>query len=504
MTTTTEQPRSRPGPPAGRSSTRAVHIVLIVAGVLLGIVGLALAGVASAAGWVSFQQRDGMFLTAPTERYAVSSYAITTREVRVLVDDRLPAGTRPPIARLKLDVTAADSGGAVFVGVGPRNQVEAYLAGVEHSELTRVTSSPFRAQYRTVAGTSAPEPPGRQSFWATSAEGTGTQSIQMDLQSGRWVAVVMNADGSRGVAADVAVGVRTVLLAPVVWVFALGALVLLAGCVALLIAGEVGLGRTSAVTTAGNASATAAYPVRLTGELEPVSRWLWLVKWILIIPHVLVLVVLWPILLLTTIAAGVAILVTGRYPRSLFGFSVGVLRWSWRVGFYAYSALGTDQYPPFTLARTDYPADFDVDYPERLSRGLVLVKSWLLAIPQLIIVGLLTAPWYWVANGSPTADQQTNAGISLLGLLVLVAAVAMLFTSRYPLSLFDLVMGINRWQYRVMSYVLLLRDEYPPFRLDQGGSDPGSPGKPDHGPAPTSSGQREARATTASQGDPSA
>jgi hypothetical protein len=313
----------------------------------------------------------------------------------------------------------------------------------------------------------------------------------------------MNADGSRGVAADVAVGVRTVLIAPVVWGFALGALVLLAGSVALLIAGAAGLGRASAVTTPGNAS-EAAYPVRLTGELEPVSRWLWLVKWILIVPHVLVLVVLWPILLLTTIAAGVAILVTGRYPRSLFGFSVGVLRWSWRVGFYAYSALGTDQYPPFTLARTDYPADFDVDYPERLSRGLVLVKSWLLAIPQLIIVGLLTAPWYWVANGSPTADQQTNAGISLLGLLVLVAAVAMLFTSRYPLSLFDLVMGINRWQYRVMSYVLLLRDEYPPFRLDQGGSDPGSPGEPDHGPAPTSSGQREERATTASQGDPSA
>ena len=216
-----------------------------------------------------------------------------------------------------------------------------------------------------------------------------------------------------------------------------------------------------------------SYPVQLTGELTaPLSRWLWLVKWVLAIPHYLVLAFLWVALVVTTIIAGFAILFTGRYPRSLFAFNVGVVRWSWRVGFYANSALGTDQYPPFTLARTDYPADFDVDYPERLSRGLVLVKSWLLAIPHLIIVGLLTAPWYWVANGAPTEDYQRTAGISLLGLLALVAGLALLFTGRYPPSLFDLIMGINRWLYRVTTYVALMRDEYPPFRLDQGATEP--------------------------------
>jgi hypothetical protein len=298
---------------------------------------------------------------------------------------------------------------------------------------------------------------------------------------------VMNADASRAVSVDLAAGARTVLLAPVTVGFAVGALVLLAGGVTLLLWGASGLGRAStspsggsagsiqrAVSPAAGAAVTAvpASPARLTADLEPVSRWLWLVKWILVIPHLLVLAVLWIALLVTTIIAGVAILFTGRYPRGLFDFSVGVLRWSWRVGFYGYSAIGTDRYPPFTLARTDYPADFDVAYPEHLSRGLVLVKSWLLAIPHLIIVGLLTAPWYWVANGSPTSDFQRNAGISLLGLLVLVAGLALLFTNRYPRALFDLIMGINRWVYRVAAYVLLLRDEYPPFRLDQGAREP--------------------------------
>ena len=217
----------------------------------------------------------------------------------------------------------------------------------------------------------------------------------------------------------------------------------------------------------------APLPVQLTGELTaPLSRWLWLVKWVLAIPHYAVLAFLWIAFVLTTIVAGFAILFTGRYPRSLFAFNVGVMRWSWRVGFYAHSALGTDQYPPFSLARTDYPADLDVDYPERLSRGLVLVKSWLLAIPQLIIVGLLTAPWYWVASGAPTEDYQRTVGISLLGLLVLVAGLALLFTGRYPPSLFGLIMGINRWVYRVTAYVALMRDEYPPFRLDQGAMEP--------------------------------
>ena len=130
-------------------------------------------------------------------------------------------------------------------------------------------------------------------------------------------------------------------------------------------------------------STQVAYLGSLEGELDSeLSRWLWLVKWLLLIPHIIILAILWMALLILTVAAFFAILFTGRYPRDIFNFNVGVLRWTWRVGFYSYSALGTDRYPPFSLKSADYPATLEVQYPEQLSRGLVLVKWWLLALPQ--------------------------------------------------------------------------------------------------------------------------
>jgi hypothetical protein len=221
-------------------------------------------------------------------------------------------------------------------------------------------------------------------------------------------------------------------------------------------------------------AAPSTYPLQVEGELdEPLSRWRWLVKWVLIIPHVIVLVFLWIAFVVLTIVAFFAILFTGRYPRGIFDFNVGVLRWSWRVGFYSYSALGTDRYPPFTLADVpDYPARLQVEYPQALSRGLVLVKWWLLALPQYLVVGVF-AGGAWAGLNAASNHGGWSSGGGLIGLMVFISAIALLFTGRYPRSIFDFIMGMNRWVFRVAAYVTLMTDAYPPFRLEMGGPESG-------------------------------
>ena len=484
MTTTAQPPTHDAGSPRQSPPGRLGLALLLGFGLVLSLAGLILAGLAAAAGSGLVAQRDGRFLSAPTQRYAVDSYALTTTNLRVVVDEDLPPAGRS-VAEAMVQVTPADPGRPVFVGIAAQSDVAAYLDQVRTSQLTQVRFDPFRPSYRETVGSRTPAPPGQQPFWAVSASGSGTQRIAADLRSGDWVVVVMNADASPGVVADLTVGVRSELLAPVAVSLGAGALLVLTMGVVLLVTGAEGLGRGVDGTTRsiGVDGAPVAYPARLTGTLDPpLSRWLWLFKWLFAVPHYVVLAFLWLALLLTTVAAAITILVTGRYPRSLFAFNVGVVRWSWRVGFY--TAFGTDRYPPFTLRRTDYPADFEVDYPERLSRGLVLVKSWLLALPHLLIVSLLTSPVYWVSRGTPTPSVQRDGGISLLGLLVLVAGFSLAFRGRYPKPLFDLVMGINRWVYRVVTYVALMRDEYPPFRLDQGGTEASAPVPPAEGGSP--------------------
>jgi hypothetical protein len=222
-----------------------------------------------------------------------------------------------------------------------------------------------------------------------------------------------------------------------------------------------------------SSNASQSYPLALEGDLSPrLSRWLWIVKLLLIIPHVIVLFFLWIAFLVCSVIAFFAILLTARYPRGIFDFNVGVLRWSWRVGYYSYSALGTDRYPPFTLAEVpDYPARLSVAHPASLSRGLVLVKWWLLALPHYLIVGVFTGAAFGGYNQS-TGHDAWWYGSGLIGLLVCIGGLALLFVGRYPRGLYDLVMGMNRWVFRVIAYAALMTDEYPPFRLDMGDSEP--------------------------------
>lgn len=207
------------------------------------------------------------------------------------------------------------------------------------------------------------------------------------------------------------------------------------------------------------ADPTTAYPLALRARLDEPSRWSWLYKWILVIPHLVILSFLWIAFGLLSVVAWFAIVFTGRYPRPIFDFNVGVMRWAWRVQFYAF-ALGTDRYPPFTLRADDrHPAVLDVAYPERLSRGLVWIKAWLLALPHLVIAGLFMG-------------GAVNPGGGITAILALVAGVVLATGRPYPSTTFDLMIGMHRWVWRVVGYVALLYDDYPPFRLDEGPEEP--------------------------------
>lgn len=437
-----------PPTPPDRQGRGLGKILLTVFGSVGALAALALLVGALVLG-IAHTQRDGEgFLTTSTERHATGSYALTHEGVRIGDVSELPEWIDQRFGTVRVSATVAE-GTPLFVGVAQTADVDRYLQGVSHEQVTDFgvdRTSP-------VAGGAPRGAPGGETFWAASTAGTGTQTLEWELAEGTWSIVLMNADASPGVAADVELGARLGFLATAAILVAILALLIGAASVAMLVFGLAGpRGGGGAVP----AATPGLYPVALEAQLdESLSRWRWLVKWVLAIPHYVVLAFLWAAFVVLTVVAFFGILVTGRYPRPLFEFNLGVLRWTWRVVYYAFT-LGTDRYPPFSLAaEPDYPATLDVPYPERLSRRLVLVKSWLLAIPHLVIVGIFSGGMLWASSDWP----------GLTAILALVAGAVLLFRGRYPRDVFDLLVGLNRWSWRVVAYVALMRDEYPPFRL---------------------------------------
>jgi Domain of unknown function (DUF4389) len=456
---------------------RAARVLLLVFGVLGVLVGLALLAGGVVVSWAYTTQRDAAgFFATDAERLETPTFALASDPASLGERGRDSDWRQDwgDLLTVRLRVRSA-GGEPIFVGVGPAEDVDAWLADTAHDVLSDVDFDPFDPTYARQPGERAPEAPQDQDFWVASSTGRGRQAVEWDFDEGSWVAVVMNTDGSRGVAFDASVGGKSDLVMPVaIGLLVVGGVSLVVGT-AMIVVGALrrddGVERTAGVTVPPDAP----YPVRVDANLDAMtSRWLWLVKWLLLVPHFIALFVLWLCFAVVTLVAGFAILFTGRYPSSLFDFNLGVIRWTWRVHYYGYGALGTDHYPPFTLADVpDYPARVDVAYPERLSRGLVLVKWWLLAIPHYVVVAVFAGGGMPGWRG-PGDGGWVWAGGGLIGLLVLFAAVAQLFGRRYPQGVYDFVMGMDRWVLRVLAYAALMRDEYPPFRLDGGGADPAS------------------------------
>ncbi len=166
------------------------------------------------------------------------------------------------------------------------------------------------------------------------------------------------------------------------------------------------------------------------------------------IPHYFVLffVSIWGAIL--QFVAFWVILFTGRYPQSMFEFQVGLLKWTVRLSARAYNV--SDGYPSFGIKGTDEFTDLNVPYPEKVDRGLVLLRFFLglfyVIIPHYFI---LAFRGIWV------------------GILAFVAWWVVLFTGRYPDYMHNWVVGQVRWQMRIMLYMQYMTDKYPAFTGDE-------------------------------------
>jgi hypothetical protein len=457
--------------------SRSAKAMLVVFGALALLMALTLVVVGGglAVAYSLARDDDGYYRT-PVGRYGSDGVAVVAPvedlTIRALQgeDERFAGWDLEATASLRATSTTSERD--LFVGVASSSDVRSFLRGAAFDEVRKVEFEPFDVHYVRHQGDSAAKPPSSEAFWFAAATGPGSLDIRWNLPDGDWTAVVMNADGSAGVEADVVGRLKIDLLPLTLGFLAVGAL-----------AGIFGLGLLTLAFRSGRLASpdgsvvapVHGYPARLEATLdEPLHRALWLVKWLLAVPHLVVLALLWMAFPVLTFIAGLSILFTGRYPRGIFDFNVGVLRWTWRVTYYAF-VLGTDRYPPFSLASDPrYPCDFTVDYPNRLSRGLVLVKWWLLALPHFIVLALFGQGVTALGWDAGRWTDRQGYSIGIIGVLVLISAGALLVRGHYPLGLYDLILGLMRWTYRVYAYVALMRDEYPPFRLDTGGPDPGS------------------------------
>jgi hypothetical protein len=415
-------------------------------------------------------QDENGFFNSPSYRLDGGGHAIVADEIDLASypGDWWPA-EHEVTARLSV---RANNGESVFVGIGRQADIDDYLGDVSHSVVRQLGDRWDDVRLVERSGDAIAGSPADANIWAASIQGEGEQTLSWEPQRGRWAVVIMNADASEHVSISTIASARIPILRSIsLWLLAAGAV--LAAFAALLLIAATRAG-TPSTPLATEKAIQGAYPTTISGTLdEGLSPVLWLIKWFLAIPHYIVLAFLWACFCVFTFFAWIAILFTGRYPRGIFDFNVGVLRWSWRVAFYCYNVLGTDRYPPFTLKDVDYPARLTVAYPEKLSRGLALVKWWLLAIPHYIIVGLFTSGlWAWTSESHLIDNAASKVGGGLILILAIIAGMVLMITGRYPRGLFDLLMGLNRWTLRVASYVALMHDDYPPFRLDMGGEEP--------------------------------
>lgn len=192
--------------PPNRPSWSGARTALVVIGSLIALLGLGILASGLVTLWVDRQQDDDGYLTSGPGHFASDTYAIavSTLDVGANGPDFLYRGDRLGEIRLRLEPPG--SGPPLFVGIGPAADVANYLRQVNHDEVLDFDVAPFSVSYDRHAGGTPASEPAKQTFWAASDSGTGPRTLTWPVATGDWAIVIMNADASAGVEADVTVG----------------------------------------------------------------------------------------------------------------------------------------------------------------------------------------------------------------------------------------------------------------------------------------------------------
>jgi hypothetical protein len=213
------------------SAGRVVLIVLGSIGVLFGVAVLAGGGFLL---WADRTQREDGYLTTPTERFATPTYALTRSRLEVDTEGAKWVLNENWFGKIRIRGESADEK-TLFIGIGPQADVARYLGTVAHANVQDVDFDPFRVTYLPISGGAPERPPTEQGFWAASASGVGTQTLTWKVRDGDWSVVLMNADGSRGVDADVDLGAKLSWLLWVAIGLLIGGVFVVGGSTALVV-----------------------------------------------------------------------------------------------------------------------------------------------------------------------------------------------------------------------------------------------------------------------------
>jgi hypothetical protein len=208
---------------------------MLIVGVVLAFVGLG-ALVGGARALMAYQDRDSAgYYSTGAESFATDSYAMSSPpDFTGMGPDVLYA--RDLLGSIRISGENTASGDSLFIGIGPADEVAAYLADVGHDEVSDIELSPFSAEYSAQPGGAPAEEPTSQTFWTESVSGTGTQTLTAEVPAGEWSVVVMNADGSAGVGADLSVGATLPIIGWVAFsALVIGGVLFLAGIALVLL-----------------------------------------------------------------------------------------------------------------------------------------------------------------------------------------------------------------------------------------------------------------------------